>query len=273
MRLYWFNFAWIRLYWLPLKKTGVKKSTLSFFSRTRISPLPPRQWIPGSFVVRDSGTHYNCYALSVRVGDPNSSNVRSSLTDRCLSADVALQPSHRGTAPNSDCGGLISHYLIQRTATGVRLKGLEKEWPSLSCLILHLTVMPEMLPCPLLDTTQSSSNPSVFLRNFERAPDACAFRPISVGANGAGCNSPPSINSPNPPLSPPHSVEYQQLSEFSSLLADLNTNSGPVPPPHHDVDQHRRKHRRHPPPPPTRIRISTQTNSRIAAATAAFLLS
>lgn len=209
---------------------------------------------PGSFVVRDSGTHYNCYALSVRVGDAGSSSAHSSATDRCMSADMALQPPHRGTAPNSDCGGLISHYLIQRTPTGVRLKGLEKEWPSISCLILHLTVMPEMLPCPLLDTPQSSSNPSAFLRNFEKAPDACAFRPISVGASGAGGNSPPPVNSSNPPLPPPHPVDYQQLSEFSSLLADFNSNSSPIPPPRHDFDQHRQKHRRHPPPPPTRIR-------------------
>ncbi|KAM7540805.1 hypothetical protein Aperf_G00000042049 [Anoplocephala perfoliata] len=211
---------------------------------------------PGSFVVRDSGTHYNCYALSVRVGENSSSNVHS-VSDRCLSADMALQPNHRSVATNNDCsGGTISHYLIQRTATGVRLKGLEKEWPSLSCLILHLTVMPEMLPCPLLDIPQSSSNPTAFLRNFEKAPDASAFRPISVGASGGGgasINSPPP-SSPRPPPPPLHSVEYQQLSEFSSLLADLNTSPPPPLPPPHEADQHRRKHRRHPPPPPTRIR-------------------
>lgn len=207
-------------------------------------------------MVRDSGTHYNCYALSVRVGE-SSSNVHSSVPDRCLSADMAVQPSHRGAATSSDCGsGSISHYLIQRTATGVRLKGLEKEWPSLACLILHLTVMPEMLPCPLLDTPQSSSNPIAFLRNFEKAPDASAFRPISVGAGDGGEGSPnsPSATSPRPPPPPLHSVEYQQLSEFSSLRADLNASPLPPPPPPHETDLHRRKPRRHPPPPPTRIR-------------------
>lgn len=169
---------------------------------------------------------------------------------------MALQPVHRSAASSSDFGGLISHYLIQRTPTGVRLKGLEKEWPSLSCLILHLTVMPEMLPCPLLENPQSSSNPSAFMRNFERAPDACAFRPISVGAvNGvAGRNSSPQNNSSNPPQTGSNAVEYQQLSEFSSLLADLNATPSPIPPPHRDLNQLRRKNRRNPPPPPTRIR-------------------
>ncbi|KAL5112826.1 SH2 domain-containing protein 5 [Taenia crassiceps] len=197
---------------------------------------------PGSFVVRDSGTHSNCYALSVRVGGSEGETVHSHSTaaaERCLSAGMAPRATLVGGAGG---GGGISHYLIQRTATGVRLKGLEKEWPSLACLILHLTVMPEMLPCPLLDAPQSSSNPAALLRgggapvhpaHFEQAPDACAFRPISARGGELGPLT-PSQQAP-PPSS--HS-EYQQLSEFSSLLADLN------------IPEERRRHRRHPPPPP-----------------------
>ncbi|KAL5972024.1 Tensin-3 [Taenia solium] len=203
---------------------------------------------PGSFVVRDSGTHSNCYALSVRVGGSEGEAGHShavAAAERCLSAGMAPRTALVGGA--SGGGGGISHYLIQRTATGVRLKGLEKEWPSLACLILHLTVMPEMLPCPLLDAPQSSSNPTALLRgggasvhpaHFEQAPDACAFRPISARGGEPGPLTP--LQQAPPP--PPHS-EYQQLSEFSSLLADLN------------IPEERRRHRRHPPPPPpARIR-------------------
>ncbi|VDD79502.1 unnamed protein product [Mesocestoides corti] len=186
---------------------------------------------PGSFIVRDSGTHSNCYALSVRVGSDSS---QSHATERCLSAGMTPRTSAGG---GGGAGGAISHYLIQRTPTGVRLKGLEKEWPSLPCLILHLTVMPEMLPCPLLGLPQSSSNPSAFLSghqhhpHFEQAPDSCSFRPISTGAD------------PRPATPLPANSEYQQLSEFSSILADLDNH-----------DRRRRQRRQPPPPPPARIR-------------------
>lgn len=72
----------------------------------------------GSFIVRDSTTHPGCFALSVRV------------------------PKFENTAG-------ISHYLILKTQRGVKLKGLDKEWPNLTALVTHHTVMPEMLPCTL----------------------------------------------------------------------------------------------------------------------------
>ena len=44
----------------------------------------------------------------------------------------------------------VTHYLILRTASGgYRLKGLAKEWPSLLALVVHLTALPEILPCVL----------------------------------------------------------------------------------------------------------------------------
>lgn len=73
----------------------------------------------GSFVIRDSTTHPGCFALSVKV-------------------------------PRYDNPSGISHYLITQTAKGsFKIKGLEKEWPSLGSLVTHHTVMRELLPCLL----------------------------------------------------------------------------------------------------------------------------
>ncbi|KAF8561105.1 hypothetical protein P879_08486, partial [Paragonimus westermani] len=99
----------------------------------------------GSFLVRNSVSHPDCCALSVRV-------------------------------PLSDNPTGIIHYLIQRTTNGVRLKGLDKEWPSLKALITHLTVMPEMLPCPLR-LPAHMSNP-IFTQADER--------PAAAGCNPQG---------------------------------------------------------------------------------------
>ncbi|KAF6776763.1 hypothetical protein AHF37_03224 [Paragonimus kellicotti] len=99
----------------------------------------------GSFLVRNSVSHPDCCALSVRV-------------------------------PLSDNPTGIIHYLIQRTTNGVRLKGLDKEWPSLKALITHLTVIPEMLPCPLR-LPAHMSNP-IFTQADER--------PLTIGCNPQG---------------------------------------------------------------------------------------
>ncbi|XP_013407824.1 uncharacterized protein LOC106171873 isoform X2 [Lingula anatina] len=82
----------------------------------------------GSFIIRDSTTHAGCYALSVKV-------------------------------PKFDNPTGIAHYLIQRTQTGVRLKGLEKQWNNITSLVVHLSVMKEMLPCTL-KMPRNSNNPS-----------------------------------------------------------------------------------------------------------------
>ncbi|VDL94155.1 unnamed protein product [Schistocephalus solidus] len=197
---------------------------------------------PGSFIVRDSGTHANCYALSVRVGEEN---------DRCMSANVPY-PS-----PSSCTSQKISHYLIQRGPNGVRLKGLDKEWPSLSCLVLHLTVMPEMLACPLR-LPLSTPNPAFDQSDgamdarppppphLEQAPGlplqhplananpAVCFRPISVtGMERVSSSVAPLLpsrrhQSQTPgPAGPVTTLEvdedYQRLSDFSSIMADLRS--------------------------------------------------
>ncbi|GBP84288.1 Tensin-3 [Eumeta japonica] len=73
----------------------------------------------GTFLVRSSSSQADCYALSVRV--PRD-----------------FQPTG------------IAHYLILRTPKGYKIKGFTKEFPSLSALVTHHSVMPELLPCPLL---------------------------------------------------------------------------------------------------------------------------
>ncbi|XP_021208969.1 EGFR adapter protein isoform X1 [Bombyx mori] len=72
----------------------------------------------GAFLVRGSTTQAGCYALSVRV--PRD-----------------FQPTG------------IAHYLILRTPKGYKIKGFTKEFTSLTALVTHHSVMPELLPAPL----------------------------------------------------------------------------------------------------------------------------
>ncbi|CAG0914448.1 unnamed protein product [Notodromas monacha] len=72
----------------------------------------------GAFLVRESTTKKGCFALSLRV-------------------PKHFQPSG------------IAHYLIMRTQRGYKIKGFMKEFPCLTSLITHHSVMPELLPCPL----------------------------------------------------------------------------------------------------------------------------
>ncbi|XP_013771956.1 uncharacterized protein LOC106457118 [Limulus polyphemus] len=72
----------------------------------------------GSFLVRKSTSKPGCYALSLRV-------------------PLTFQPTG------------IAHYLILKTIRGYKIKGFTKEFSTLSALITHHSVMPELLPCPL----------------------------------------------------------------------------------------------------------------------------
>lgn len=72
----------------------------------------------GSFLVRHSTSKPGCYALSLRV-------------------------------PKDYQATNIAHYLIVQTNQGFKIKGFTKEFPSLTSLIVHHSVMPELLPCPL----------------------------------------------------------------------------------------------------------------------------
>ncbi|XP_076318382.1 EGFR adapter protein-like [Tachypleus tridentatus] len=72
----------------------------------------------GSFMVRNSTSKPGCFALSLRV-------------------PLTFQPSG------------IAHYLILKTFRGYKIKGFTKEFSTLSALITHHSVMPELLPCLL----------------------------------------------------------------------------------------------------------------------------
>ncbi|CAH1774830.1 unnamed protein product [Owenia fusiformis] len=115
----------------------------------------------GAFIVRESSTHPNCFALSVKV-------------------------------PKYDNPHGINHYLIQRTPKGVRLKGLDKEWPSLTSLVIHLTVMAEILPCTL-KLARNARNPA--FRDYE-------------GEGGADAEN-------------DGDEDYQRLTDFSSMMKDM----------------------------------------------------
>ena len=73
----------------------------------------------GSFLVRESTSKPGCYALSLRV--PKRFQVTG-----------------------------VAHYLILTTSAGtLKIKGFTKEFSSLYSLIVHHSIMQELLPCPL----------------------------------------------------------------------------------------------------------------------------
>ncbi|KAG5898890.1 hypothetical protein JTB14_003284 [Gonioctena quinquepunctata] len=72
----------------------------------------------GAFMVRDSTSKPGCYALSLRV-------------------------------PRTFQASGIAHYLILESNKVYKIKGFTKEFSSLTSLITHHSVMPELLPCPL----------------------------------------------------------------------------------------------------------------------------
>ncbi|KAK0160777.1 hypothetical protein PV328_008147 [Microctonus aethiopoides] len=113
----------------------------------------------GAFMVRESTSKPGCYALSLRV-------------------PREFQPSG------------IAHYLIMRTNKGYKIKGFTKEFTTLTALITHHSVMPELLPCPL---SLSRYNPS--------------FVKTDSNKDFADIDSDP---------------DYNTLADFRKMMADLN---------------------------------------------------
>lgn len=76
----------------------------------------------GTFILRKSTTHADCYALSIKV-------------------------------PKFTHESNIVHYLIEKTmvnqAASYRIKGTVKQFPTLLSLLTHHSVMPEILPITL----------------------------------------------------------------------------------------------------------------------------
>ncbi|KAF8790309.1 SH2 domain-containing protein 5 [Argiope bruennichi] len=112
----------------------------------------------GSFMVRESTSKPGCFALSLRV-------------------------------PRDFHQTGIAHYLIMRTNRGYKIKGFTKEFSTLTALITHHSVMPELLPCPL---SLSRYNPSFRRQDSEDMVDM---------------NEDP---------------DYNLLSDFRKMLADVN---------------------------------------------------
>lgn len=74
---------------------------------------------PGAFLVRQSESNFGCFALSMRIPPANPPR--------------------------------LAHYLIRKTHRGCYMfKGVSKEFSSLKALIIHHSVMPELLPVPLM---------------------------------------------------------------------------------------------------------------------------
>ncbi|XP_075210888.1 EGFR adapter protein-like isoform X2 [Lycorma delicatula] len=113
----------------------------------------------GAFMVRESTSKPGCFALSLRV-------------------PREFQPLG------------IAHYLILRTNKGYKIKGFTKEFSTLTALITHHSVMPELLPCPL---SLSRYNPS--------------FAKSDSNKDFADIDSDP---------------DYNTLADFRKMMADLN---------------------------------------------------
>lgn len=72
---------------------------------------------PGSFLIRHSESHKKCFVLSMRV-------------------EPADTPK-------------LSHYLIEKTCRGYKIKGFTKEFSTLTALVIHHSLLKEQLPIPL----------------------------------------------------------------------------------------------------------------------------
>ncbi|XP_045131139.1 tensin-1-like isoform X2 [Portunus trituberculatus] len=112
----------------------------------------------GAFMVRESTSKPGCYALSLRV-------------------------------PRDFTVSGIAHYLIVKTNKGYKIKGFTKEFSTLTALITHHSVMPELLPCPL---SLSRYNPT--------------FTSDDQARNDSNDDDP----------------DYNTLSDFRKMMADLN---------------------------------------------------
>ncbi|KAL3311001.1 SH2 domain containing 5 [Cichlidogyrus casuarinus] len=163
-----------------------REQALSFLSEQRT----------GGFVVRESKSHANCYALSIRVPID-----ACSTTGRRILGGDAIQGN--STDPYSHFR--VVHFLIQRSASGVKLKGVDKQWPGLPNMILHLTVLQENLPHPLVlpeTSPLNDINPS-----FEE-PHSPKKQPQDVAQVSL-------IHSPN-------QKDYRCLHDLNGLMTELN---------------------------------------------------
>ena len=99
--------------------------------------LPETQKQPfGTFLVRSSSTHPDSFALSIKVPSTTSSSFSTG--------------SQTGETSTAFTPASIAHYLIIASLShGYRINGSVKSFPTLYSLIVHHSVMKEILPCTL----------------------------------------------------------------------------------------------------------------------------
>ena len=97
--------------------------------------LSDEQLPNGTFLVRSSLTHQDSFALSIKVP---------------LQSSSLLSGSQEGYSSSDSSLSSISHYLIIASLShGYRINGSVKLFPTLFSLIVHHSVMKEILPCTL----------------------------------------------------------------------------------------------------------------------------
>ena len=90
----------------------------------------------GTFLVRSSSTHPDSFALSIKVPSTTSSSFSTG--------------SQTGETSTAFTPASIAHYLIIASLShGYRINGSVKSFPTLYSLIVHHSVMKEILPCTL----------------------------------------------------------------------------------------------------------------------------
>lgn len=112
---------------------------------------------PGTFVVRDSNSFPGAFGIALR---------------------VATVPSNVKSSSSNSGDELIRHFLIEPTARGVRLKGLQNEpvFTSLSALVYQHSITQMALPCRLI------------LPEGDLRPSVNANTAKQIWTQGAACN-------------------------------------------------------------------------------------
>ena len=105
-------------------------------SEVLLATSPEHQQLPyGSFLVRSSLTHPDSFALSIKVP---------------LTSTSSFVVGSQQDGDSSSSSASIAHYLIIASLShGYRINGSVKSFPTLYSLIVHHSVMKEILPCAL----------------------------------------------------------------------------------------------------------------------------
>ncbi|XP_075679577.1 uncharacterized protein LOC113795191 [Dermatophagoides pteronyssinus] len=107
----------------------------------------------GSFIVRKSITQDHCYALTIRVPyDYNYTGIAHYL----IQSIIDNNNNDNNNNNNNDDDDCKKEKMIK-----FKIKGFQKEFPTISSLIIHHSIMKEQLPCTLrlIQTKLSSSSP------------------------------------------------------------------------------------------------------------------